>query len=71
MRLGTTPAWRGEPLWPNCAILHDTGIPCVPFGADSGWAHAASEWTTTASVEALADIFADIAIRFCNAPNTA
>jgi acetylornithine deacetylase len=70
-RLGRAPAWRGEPFWTDCAILQGAGIPCVMFGADGGGAHAASEWTTTASVEALADILADTALRFCNAPKGA
>jgi acetylornithine deacetylase len=65
-RLGQLPAWRGEPFWTDCAILQGAGIPCLMFGADGGGAHAATEWATTASVEALADILAGTAASFCN-----
>jgi acetylornithine deacetylase len=65
-RLGHRPAWRGEPFWTDCAILQQGGVPCVMFGADGGGAHAATEWASVRSVEALADILADAAARFCN-----
>jgi acetylornithine deacetylase len=67
VRMGAVPAWRGEPFWTDCAILQQAGIPCLMFGADGGGAHAATEWTTTASVEALTDILTETAIRFCEA----
>ena len=63
--LGGKPPRRGEPFWTDCAILKDAGIPCVMFGADGAGAHAATEWTTVASVRALAGILADTAIEFC------
>jgi acetylornithine deacetylase len=65
-KLGSTPEWRGEPFWTDCAILQSAGIPCVMFGADGGGAHAATEWTTVQSVEALTDILTQTAITFCN-----
>jgi acetylornithine deacetylase len=65
-RLNKTPDWRGEPFWTDCAILQSAGIPCVMFGADGGGAHAATEWATTESVEVLADILTETAIKFCN-----
>ena len=64
-RLGQAPPWRGEPFWTDCAILAGSGIPCVLFGADGAGAHAAEEWAEEASVEALADILFDTALRFC------
>jgi len=63
--LGRRPTRRGEPFWTDCAILQGAGIPCVMFGADGGGAHAASEWTTTESVERLTDILTETAIAFC------
>jgi acetylornithine deacetylase len=66
LRLGKAPDWRGEPFWTDCAILQSAGIPCVMFGVDGGGAHAATEWATTSSVEALADILTETAVRFCN-----
>ena len=63
--LGGKPPRRGEPFWTDCAILKDAGIPCVMFGADGAGAHAATEWTTVASVRALAGILAETAIEFC------
>jgi acetylornithine deacetylase len=65
-RMGDAPEWRGEPFWTDCAILQSAGIPCVMFGADGGGAHAATEWTTVESVEALADILTDVAVTFCS-----
>jgi acetylornithine deacetylase len=70
-RLGEAPAWRGEPFWTDCAILHGAGIPCLMFGADGGGAHAATEWATTASIEALADILTATAASFCDTPRPA
>ena len=63
--LGRQPTRRGEPFWTDCAILKDAGIPCVMFGADGAGAHAATEWTTVASVRTLADILTDTAMEFC------
>jgi acetylornithine deacetylase len=65
-RLGKKPDWRGEPFWTDCAILQAAGIACVMFGVDGGGAHAATEWTTTESVEALADILTATALQHCN-----
>jgi acetylornithine deacetylase len=62
---GRQPTRRGEPFWTDCAILKDAGIPCVMFGADGAGAHAATEWTTVASVRTLADILTDAAVEFC------
>ncbi len=67
-RLGTAPAWRGEPFWTDCAILQQAGIPSVMFGADGGGAHAATEWVSLSSVEALADILTETALQFCAMP---
>lgn len=64
-RLGRVPERRGEPFWTDCAILQDAGIPCVMFGADGGGAHAATEWTTIASMHALTDILTETALAFC------
>lgn len=62
--LGRTPARRGEPFWTDCAILQEAGIPCVMFGADGGGAHAATEWTTEASMRQLTDILTATAKTF-------
>jgi acetylornithine deacetylase len=67
-RLGRTPIWRGEPFWTDCAILQSAGITCVMFGVDGGGAHAAMEWATRESVEALADILTETAVSFCSQP---
>jgi acetylornithine deacetylase len=64
-RLGKPALFRGESFWTDCAILADAGIPCVLFGADGAGAHAAEEWAEEASVEALADILTDTAVKFC------
>lgn len=64
-RLGQAPARRGEPFWTDCAILQQAGITCVMFGVDGGGAHAAQEWATVASIEALTDILTETARNFC------
>jgi acetylornithine deacetylase len=64
-RLGRPAAFRGESFWTDCAILAEAGVPCLMFGADGGGAHAGEEWAEEASVEALADILFDTALRFC------
>lgn len=65
-RLGQAPAIRGEPFWTDCALMQAAGIPVVMFGADGGGAHAASEWTTIASVQALTAILEATVSDFCS-----
>ncbi len=38
------------------------------FGADGGGAHAATEWVSLSSIEALTDILTETALRFSALP---
>ncbi|MBV8426746.1 MAG: ArgE/DapE family deacylase [Hyphomicrobiales bacterium] len=63
--LGRAPKIRGEPFWTDCAILKEAGIPSLLFGADGAGAHAATEWASIESIEALAHILERTAVDFC------
>ena len=64
-RLGRTPALIGVGGWTDSAIFNARGIPSVLFGHIGDGFHSATEWADIASVEALTDILADAARRFC------
>lgn len=63
--LGASPAIVGEPYWMDAALLADAGVDTVVIGPTGAGAHAAEEWVDLASVEALAQILACTAKRFC------
>jgi acetylornithine deacetylase len=63
--LGHPPDIRGEPFWTDCALLQGAGIPCVLFGVDGGGAHAATEWASESSIDALSSILHRILADLC------
>ncbi len=63
--LGRPPTVRGEPFWTDCALMQAAGIPVLMFGADGGGAHAATEWTSIESVQALTAILEATVADFC------
>ena len=65
--LGAPPAEVGEPYWMDAALFAEAGIDTVVIGPAGAGAHAAEEWVDLASVEALAQILARAAARFCTA----
>ncbi len=64
--LNHPPDVRGEPFWTDCALMQAAGIPVLMFGADGGGAHAATEWTTIESVQALTAILEATVAEFCS-----
>jgi acetylornithine deacetylase len=62
---GREPTRRGEPFWTDCALLDAAGIDTVMFGVDSGGAHAAEEWVTLESLDAVTDTLARTIGRYC------
>lgn len=63
--LGAAPAVIGETPWMDSAILAAAGIDTVIFGPAGYGAHAAEEWVELDSVERLAAVLADAAVRYC------
>lgn len=64
-RLGHSPNVSGAAYWMDAALIAEAGIETVVIGAVGGGAHAAVEWVELESVEALAAILTDAAIRYC------
>jgi acetylornithine deacetylase len=64
-RLGRSPALTGASGWGDGAVFNALGVPSIQFGHIGEGFHSATEWADIASVEALADILADVARRFC------
>ncbi|MEZ5923445.1 MAG: M20/M25/M40 family metallo-hydrolase [Hyphomicrobiaceae bacterium] len=64
-RLGRKPRCVGTAGWTDSALFNARGIPSILFGHTGGGFHASSEWADIASVEALADILTETAVRFC------
>ena len=63
--LGAPPNVIGEPYWMDAALLEDAGIETVVIGPSGAGAHAAKECVDLASVESVAAILAQSAVRFC------
>ena len=63
---GRRPNLTGELPWFDSALLGAAGIPTVMFGPAGAGAHAAEEWVDLPSVVACADVFTDLAFRFCS-----
>ena len=66
-RLGHPPKISGAAYWMDAALIAEAGIETVVIGAVGDGAHAAVEWVDLSSVEALAAILTDAAIRYCGA----
>jgi len=64
-RLGRSPKISGAAYWMDAALIAEAGIETVVIGAAGGGAHAAVEWVDLSSVEILAAILTDAAIRYC------
>ncbi|HEY1518731.1 MAG TPA: M20/M25/M40 family metallo-hydrolase [Solirubrobacteraceae bacterium] len=63
--LGAPPAIGGAPFWADTAFIAAAGIPTVMFGPTGEGAHAAQEWVSISSTEAVARVLAAVAERFC------
>ncbi len=62
---GAEPAIAGAPYWADAAFIAAAGIPTVMFGPAGEGAHAAEEWVSVASAEAVARTLVGVAARVC------
>jgi acetylornithine deacetylase len=63
--LGRPPAIAGASYWADAAFIAAAGIPTVMFGPAGEGAHAAEEWVSLESTEAVARTLLAVAERFC------
>jgi acetylornithine deacetylase len=63
--LGAPPPVAGASYWADAAFIAAAGIPTVMFGPAGEGAHAAEEWVSLASTEAVARTLATVAARLC------
>jgi acetylornithine deacetylase len=63
--LGAPPAVAGASYWADAAFIAAAGIPTVMFGPAGEGAHAAEEWVSISSTEAVARILTAVATRVC------
>ena len=63
--LGAPPAIAGASYWADAAFIAAAGIPTVMFGPAGEGAHAAEEWVSISSTEAVASTLAAVAARVC------
>ncbi len=62
--LGRAPGIVGAPYWTDAGLLAEAGIPSVIFGPSGEGPHAAIEWVSLSSVEALTRILVETARAF-------
>jgi acetylornithine deacetylase len=63
--LGTPPAVAGASYWADAAFIAAAGIPTVMFGPAGEGAHAAEEWVSISSTDAVARTLVTVAQRVC------
>jgi acetylornithine deacetylase len=63
--LNQRPAMVGQMPWMDSALLASAGVETVVIGPAGAGAHAHEEWVEVESVEKLAEILAETAIRYC------
>jgi acetylornithine deacetylase len=63
--LGAPPPTGGASYWADAAFIAAAGIPTVMFGPAGAGAHAAEEWVSVASAEAVARTLVGLARRVC------
>ena len=63
--LGATPPLVGAGFWADAAFIAGAGIPTVMFGPAGEGAHAAREWVSMSSADAVADALARVATKIC------
>ena len=64
--LGRAPGIIGAPYWTDAGLLAEAGIPSVIFGPSGQGPHAAVEWVSLSSVDALTRILIETARAFCS-----
>ena len=63
--LGTAPVVGGASYWADAAFIAAAGIPTVMFGPSGEGAHAAEEWVSLSSTQAVARTLMAAASRVC------
>jgi acetylornithine deacetylase len=63
--LGEAPPVAGASYWADAAFIAAAGIPTAMFGPAGEGAHAAQEWVSVASTDAVARTLVAVAARFC------
>jgi acetylornithine deacetylase len=63
--LGAPPAIAGAGYWADTAFIAAAGIPTVMFGPTGAGAHAAEEWVSISSTDAVARVLVAVAERVC------
>jgi acetylornithine deacetylase len=63
--LGAPPPIAGASYWADAAFIAAAGIPTVMFGPAGEGAHAAEEWVSISSTDAVARTLAAVAARVC------
>ena len=63
--LGARPALAGAGYWADSAFIAAAGIPTVMFGPTGDGAHAAEEWVSISSTDAVARVLVAVAERIC------
>jgi acetylornithine deacetylase len=63
--LGEPPAIAGAGYWADAAFIAAAGIPTVMFGPAGEGAHAAEEWVSVSSTDAVARTLLAVATRVC------
>lgn len=64
-RLGGVPAHTGQTFWTDASILARAGMETVLVGPTGRGLHSAEEWVDLQSLEDLAAILAETAVRYC------
>ena len=64
-KTGSKPAHSGQSFWTDAAILAAAGIETALVGPTGGGLHSAEEWVEIKSLEDLAFILAETAIKYC------
>ncbi|MBI3361546.1 MAG: ArgE/DapE family deacylase [Chloroflexi bacterium] len=63
--LAREPERRGATFWMDSAILSEAGIPTAIFGPGGAGAHSTNEYVLVDDVVKCAEIYADLAVEFC------
>ncbi|KAI1087546.1 acetylornithine deacetylase [Rostrohypoxylon terebratum] len=63
--LRTTPIFRKDPYWTDCALLADAGISPILWGPHGEGLHAKEEWVDTDSINLVSKALTEVARKFC------
>ena len=64
--LGAPPAIAGAGYWTDAAFIAAAGTPTILFGPSGEGAHAAEEWVSVSSMDAVTDVLVAVAEQMCS-----